>query len=35
MSDKPLLRIINLKKRFGDKVVLDGFPLTCIRARPR
>jgi len=24
MSDKPLLRIINLKKRFGDKVVLDG-----------
>ena len=25
MSDKPLLRIINLKKRFGDKVVLDGI----------
>ncbi len=25
MSDKPLLRVINLKKRFGDKVVLDGI----------
>ena len=25
MSDKPLLRVINLKKRFGNKVVLDGI----------
>lgn len=28
MAGKPLLRVVNVKKRFGDKVVLDGVSFT-------
>ncbi|HHZ03886.1 MULTISPECIES: amino acid ABC transporter ATP-binding protein [Acetomicrobium] len=28
MAGKPLLRVVNVKKSFGDKVVLDGVSLT-------
>jgi len=28
MAGKPLLRVVNVKKRFGDKIVLDGVSFT-------